>query len=136
MSFDVIGLGCACLDFLGIVHRLPEVDEQIWMSESTQQGGGMVATALVALSRLGASTAYIGKTGDDVAGRVIKEEFDRFGVNSQNLKVETNAPSLASMILVDESTGQRTIMAGRSSIQLDPSEVPAKTGQVRKIPPS
>ena len=125
MSFDVIGLGCACLDFLGVVHRLPEMDEQIWMSESTQQGGGMVATALVTLSRLGASTAYVGKTGDDVAGRVIKEEFDRFGVNSQNLKVETNAPSLASMILVDESTGQRTIMAGRTSVELFPSEIPA-----------
>ena len=53
MSFDVVGLGCACLDFLGIVPRLPEMDEQIWMSESTQQGGGMVATALVTLSRLG-----------------------------------------------------------------------------------
>ena len=126
MAYDVVGVGCACLDFLGIVHRLPEVDEQIWMKESTQQGGGMVATALVTLSRLGASTAYVGKIGDDVAGRFIKEEFDQYGVDSEYMKMETGAASLASMILVDESTGQRTIMAGRSPIQLDSAEVPAK----------
>ncbi len=126
MAYDVVGVGCACLDFLGIVHRLPEVDEQIWMKESTQQGGGMVATALVTLSRLGASTAYVGKIGDDVAGRFIKEEFDQYGVDSVYMKMEPGAASLASMILVDESTGQRTIMAGRSPIQLDSAEVPVK----------
>lgn len=126
MSFDVVGLGCACLDFLGIVPRRPDRDEQVWMSDSTQQGGGMVSTALVALSRLGASTAYIGKIGDDVAGRVIEEEFDLYGVDTGHMMMESGAASLVSMILVDESTGQRTIMAGRTSILLDPSEVPAE----------
>ena len=126
MSFDVVGLGCACLDFLGIVPRLPEMDEQIWMSESTQQGGGMVATALVTLSRLGVSTAYIGKTGDDVAGRVIKKEFDLYGVDSGHMIMASGVSSLASMILVDESTGKRTIMAGSTPILLHPSEVPTE----------
>ncbi len=126
MAYDVVGLGCACLDFLGIVPHLPDQDEQVWMSDSTQQGGGMVSTALVTLSRLGASTAFVGKIGDDMAGRVVKEEFNLYEVDSEHLVMELGASTSVSMILVDESTGQRTIMAGGSAVELLPSEVPAE----------
>ena len=126
MAYDVVGLGCACLDFLGIVPHMPDQDEQVWMSDSIQQGGGMVSTALVTLSRLGASTAFVGKIGDDMAARVIKEEFDLYGVDSEHMIMEPGAASPVSMILVDESTGQRTIMAGGSTVELSPSEVSAE----------
>lgn len=125
MAHDVVGLGCACLDFLGIVPHLPDQDDQVWMSDSTQQGGGMVSTALVTLSRLGVSTAFAGKVGNDMAGRAVKEEFDLYGVDSDQLVVERGATTPVSMILVDESTGQRTIMAGGTTVELSPSEVPA-----------
>ena len=125
MAHDVAGLGCACLDFLGIVPHLPDRDDQVWMSGSTQQGGGMVSTALVTLSRLGVSTAFAGKIGNDMAGRVVKEEFDLYGVDSAHLVMEPGVTTPVSMILVDESTGQRTIMAGGSSVEMSPSEVPA-----------
>lgn len=125
MAHDVVGLGCACLDFLGIVPHLPDQDDQVWMSDSTQQGGGMVSTALVTLSRLGVSTAFTGKVGNDMAGRAVKEEFDLYGVDSDQLVVERGATTPVSMILVDESTGQRTIMAGGTTVEMCPSEVPA-----------
>ncbi len=125
MAHDVVGLGCACLDFLGIVPHLPDQDDQVWMSDSTQQGGGMVSTALVTLSRLGVSTAFAGKVGNDMAGRAVKEEFDLYGVDSAQLNVEPGATTPVSMILIDESTGQRTIMAGGTTVEMSPSEVPA-----------
>ncbi len=126
MAYDVVGLGCACLDFLGIVPGLPDQDEQVWMSHSTQQGGGMVSTALVTLSRLGVSTAFAGKIGNDMAGRVVKEEFDLYGVDSEHLVMAPGASTPVSMILVDESTGQRTIMAGGSAVTMSPTEIPVK----------
>ncbi len=125
MAYDVVGLGCACLDFLGIVPHLPDQDDQVWMSDSTQQGGGMVSTALVTLSRLGVTTAFAGKIGNDMAGRAVKDEFDLYGIDSAHLVVEPDATTPVSMILVDESTGQRTIMAGGTTVELSPSEVPA-----------
>ncbi|MXY50813.1 MAG: carbohydrate kinase family protein [Gemmatimonadetes bacterium] len=128
MTHDVVGLGCACLDFLGIVPHLPDQDDQIWMSDSTQQGGGMVSTALVTLSKLGVSTAFVGKVGNDMAGRAVKEEFDEYGVDSAHLIVEAGATTPVSMILVDESTGQRTIMAGGTTVEMSPSEIP--TGMI------
>ncbi len=126
MAYDVVGLGCACLDFLGIVPRLPAGDEQIWMSDSTQQGGGMVSTALVTLSRLGASTAFVGKTGNDMAGRVVKEEFDLFGVDATHLGRVQGESTPISMILVDAPTGERAIMAGGTTVALPAAEVPAE----------
>lgn len=113
MTFDVVGLGCACLDFLGVIPKKPEVDSQVWMSNSTQQGGGKVATALAALAKLGASTTFLGKIGDDSAGRIITKEFRDFGVNTRHMIIESGASSLISMILVDESSGKRTIMSDR-----------------------
>ncbi|MCY3714762.1 MAG: PfkB family carbohydrate kinase [Gemmatimonadetes bacterium] len=124
MAHDVVGLGCACLDFLGIVPHLPDQDDQVWMSDSTQQGGGMVSTALVTLSSLGMSTAFAGKVGNDMAGRAVKEEFDLYGVDSGHLIVDSDATTPVSMILVDESTGQRTIMAGGTTVEISPSEIP------------
>ncbi|MXX04715.1 MAG: carbohydrate kinase family protein [Gemmatimonadetes bacterium] len=128
MAHDVVGVGCACLDFLGIVPHLPDQDDQVWMSDSTQQGGGMVSTALVTLSRLGVSTAFVGKVGNDMAGRAVKQEFDEYRVDSAHLVVEAGATTPVSMILVDESTGQRTIMAGGTTVEMSPSEIP--TGMI------
>ena len=125
MAYDVVGLGCACLDFLGIVPHLPDQDDQVWMSDSTQQGGGMVSTALVTLARLGVPTTFAGKVGNDMAGRAVKEEFDLYGVDSAQLIVEPGATTPVSMILVDESTGQRTIMAGGTTVEMSPSEIPS-----------
>ena len=34
--FDAIGLGCSCLDFLGIVPYIPGLDEEIEMVEVSQ----------------------------------------------------------------------------------------------------
>lgn len=49
----MVGLGQACLDLLGRVPRYPSVDEKCEVEELIFQGGGPVATALVALARWG-----------------------------------------------------------------------------------
>ena len=122
--FDVVGLGCSCLDFLGVVPRIPGLDEEIEMLESTQQGGGEVATALVTLAKLGASVAYVGKVGDDPVGYFIKHEFDEYGVDTGNMMVEPGATSLASVVMVDQATGKRTIVGGKLTVSdLHPNEV-------------
>ena len=36
----VVGVGCACIDFLGIVPRLPQLDEELDFLDTLQQGGG------------------------------------------------------------------------------------------------
>ena len=63
-GFAVVGLGQACLDLLGRVPRYPSVDEKCEVEELIFQGGGPVATALVALARWGFPVAFRGRIGD------------------------------------------------------------------------
>ena len=125
MMFEVVGLGCSCFDLLGVVPHLPGPDEEIRMLETKQQGGGEVATALVALARLGCSVAYLGKVGDDPFGDFIRKEFDQYGVDTRHLIVEPGAVSQASVVLVDKPSGKRTIIACVPTFtELQPAQLP------------
>lgn len=108
---DVIGLGFSSLDYVGIVPHLPGLDEGMAMSDLAVQGGGPVAQALVALARLGAETGYIGRMGDDHAGRAMRQSLEEEGVNLAELQTQPGASSAQCVILVDQRTGKRSICA-------------------------
>ena len=80
-TFDVIGVGTAVVDYLGVVPHYPEMDSQIELMEFSKQGGGNVATALVTLARLGASTRFIGKIGDDELARFVLDGLCTEGID-------------------------------------------------------
>ena len=50
---DVVGIGLNAIDYLVRVPRFPVPGEKLRMSAFAREGGGQVATALVALSRWG-----------------------------------------------------------------------------------
>ena len=52
-AFQVYGLGQCCLDYIGVVDAYPPADAKCEVREMIVQGGGPVATALVALARIG-----------------------------------------------------------------------------------
>jgi ribokinase len=104
---DVIGIGLCTVDLLFVVPELPAFGKTVRASKYLRQGGGPVATALVTLARLGISTRFIGKVGDDPEGAFIREEFQEEGVDTSSLIAEPNAFSLAVLVLVDQTTGER-----------------------------
>jgi sugar/nucleoside kinase (ribokinase family) len=55
-EFDVIGIGTYCIDYLCFVSRYPQEDEKLEACEIEIQGGGNIASACVAASRLGGTT--------------------------------------------------------------------------------
>ena len=124
MRFDVVGLGCSALDYLGIVSHYPPLDVKIELLEFTKQGGGPVATALVTLSRLGVSTSYIGGVGNDEQGRFILEEFEKEGVDTRGVIIEKGASSLFAFCVIEKKSGKRTIFWKRGDYsQLDPKRL-------------
>ena len=122
--FDVIGLGCATFDFLGIIPEMPQFDDEIKMSRTSQQGGGEVATALVALAKLGSSVGFIGKIGDDLIGECIQQDFNKYNIDISNLVVQNSASSPVSMVLISQLTGERAILGCQHSMSdLLPSDI-------------
>ncbi len=109
-EFDVVGLGASTVDILSLVEHLPAEDENMRAVEISVQGGGPVATAMVTLARLGASTAMIDTIGDDWRGARIREEFRQEGVDVRYLKVGKGYTSPVSCILVKKDNGARSIV--------------------------
>ncbi len=114
-AWDVIGLGHAALDTIGLTPRLPHLDDHLLLDDLTQQGGGPVAQALVTLVRLGATAGFVGRVGDDEAGSRIRAGLAEEGVDVAFLQTAAGGRSLQSMILVDAATGKRSICAYRGN---------------------
>ena len=123
-ALDVIGIGACAVDYLGIVSEFPRPDTKNQMRRLIRQGGGPVATALVALSRLGARVSYLGKLGSDELSRFALEDFLKEGVDiSHVIEEEGGAPSFA-FVVADEKSGQRTIWWTDEQVsQIKPDEI-------------
>lgn len=121
--FDVIGIGHSAADFLGVVPYYPSIDERIRIMEFSRQGGGEAATALVTLSRLGATTSFVGKIGDDDFGRFILTEFGKEKVDTSHIVVEKGAFSLFAFCIIDKESGKRTIFWYKGMKPLMPEEL-------------
>jgi len=124
-TIDVVGLGVSTLDFLQIVDELPGKELVQRANQSLLQGGGPVATAMVALSKLGSRTAMIDKVGDDWRGRLILEEFIKKRVSVDWIRIVRGATSSMTSILVRRSDGSRAItFSPGTAEELQPEELP------------
>jgi sugar/nucleoside kinase (ribokinase family) len=77
---DVVCIGSAALDLLLVVDELPGADGRVAADTGMMAGGGPAATAAVALARLGCRVELIARIGDDLPGRIIREQLDSDGV--------------------------------------------------------
>ena len=108
-AFQVYGLGQSCLDYLGKVEAYPPPDVKCEFSDLVIQGGGPVATALVALSRWGISCTFTGVVGDDEFGNLIKASLDEEGVDTSGILVREGSASQFAFSLAEPGVGRRTI---------------------------
>lgn len=68
---------------------------------------------MVALSRWGIKTKYIGKVGADELGQFSLHSIRQEGVDVSSVTIESNATNQFATIIVDGSTGDRTILWNR-----------------------
>ncbi|MBW2259488.1 MAG: sugar kinase [Deltaproteobacteria bacterium] len=106
---QVYGLGQCALDYIGRIEAYPPPDVKYEFSDMVIQGGGPVATALVALSRWGLSCAFAGVLGDDLFGSMIKGSLDAEGIDTSSLLVRKGFDSQFAFIAAEPGEGRRTI---------------------------
>jgi sugar/nucleoside kinase (ribokinase family) len=111
--FDVVGMGLNSVDFLSVVPEFPTLNSKIKILRFSKQGGGQVATAMVALARWGVKTKYIGKVGGDELGCFSLNSICQEGVDVSSVMIEPNATNQFAMITVDGVSGERTILWDR-----------------------
>ncbi len=112
---DVVGIGLNATDTVMEVREFPALGGKERVVASSLHPGGQVATALVTCRRLGLSARYIGKVGDDAAGRLQLSSLRREGIRLDYTRVVRGAPNQYACIIVDQKTGERTVFWDRDA---------------------
>jgi sulfofructose kinase len=120
---DIVGVGLNATDTIIRLPHFPAFNSKVEFRVSEILPGGQVATAVTACARWGMRARYVGKIGDDSSGKLQQNEMLKAGIEAHWITVP-NCQSQSSFILVDEETGERTVLWKRDSrLELLPSEV-------------
>lgn len=110
---DVVGLGLNATDTVLTVEEFPPLGGKKRVVSLSRQAGGQVATAVVTCQRLGLRARYIGKVGNDEAGQLQLQSLREEGIDVQYARVVRGATTQYGLIIVDRSTGERTVFWNR-----------------------
>lgn len=114
-QFDVAGFGTNAVDFLIRVPEYPPFNSKVELVDYSQLPGGEIATAMVALRRLGLKTCYAGRFGDDFAGGFGIDSLAAETVNTTFAQVIPGALTQIAFIVIDENSGERTVIWKRDA---------------------
>lgn len=124
LLFDVLGIGLNATDTLLLVDEYPPYAGKVPFARELLSPGGQVATAMVACSRLGLRAKYIGTVGDDLRGDIQRQSLEGTGVDTSGLILRSNCPNQTAYIIIDQRTGERTVLWQRAEcLRLHPSEI-------------
>lgn len=110
---DVVGIGVPVYDMVMNVSRMPELDGSTQANEAFYQGGGKVATAMVAVARLGRTAGMIARVGENHRGRFILEDFAYNGVDTSAVVVGEKGTSSPFCLSLSEEEHRTRILIGR-----------------------
>jgi sulfofructose kinase len=123
-NFDVVGVGLNATDTVLMVPRMPAYGGKAPFAREFYSVGGQVATAMVTCARLGLSAKYIGTVGDDERGRIQMASLRASGIDIEHVQQRVNCPNQSAYIVVDESTGERTIFWNRPDcLTISPAQI-------------
>lgn len=108
--FDAVGFGTNAVDHLISVPSYPDFGSKIELTEHVQAAGGEVATTMAGLARLGLKTAYVGRFGDDAAGKIGIDSLTSEGVDVSYCEQVRGGQTQTAFIVIDVRSGERTVI--------------------------
>lgn len=125
-DWDVVGVGAVSVDVTGTIPHWPQPGSKLQLEGLEVCDGGLVGTALVAVSRLGGRACFLGKMGCSEWAMRAVEQLARDGVDTSLVIREEEAGPHFAMVLTLRSDGQRTIFYSKAAVRYpDAAQVPA-----------
>ncbi len=127
--FDVCVVGSANLDLVAVTSRLPAPGETVLGSDYAEYAGGKGLNQAIAAARAGASVAFVGAVGDDVAGSRLLDVMRTEGIDTEHV-ARVAAPTGRALIGVTDA-GENSIIvvpganAAVAMAQVSTSAMPA-----------
>lgn len=129
----VICLGLTAQDHIWTMDALPGRAGKHRASGFDSTGGGMAATAAVAIAILGGQARFWGRAGQDAAGHAMRRELALEGVNVEQFRLFPGARSSVSGIMVD-GVGERLIVNFRGgNLPVEPDWLPSDPGNAGAV---
>jgi sulfofructose kinase len=123
-AFDVVGVGLNATDTLILAPHFPAYAGKAPYTREILSPGGQVASAMVACARLGLRAKYIGAVGDDERGRVQMESLRESALDLEHVQIRRNCANQSAYIIVDQSTGERTVLWRHDEcLRIDPEQI-------------
>ncbi len=112
----IVGVGANVYDTLMVLPDFPPEDTKLRADDAKVAGGGPCATGLVAASKLGAPTSFIGAmTDDDKSGFLIKD-FEKYNVATDLITIKPGFNSFFSVVMLNHKTASRTIVFHKGNV--------------------
>lgn len=124
----IVGIGANVFDTLYTVEAYPTEDTKMRANAVKSSGGGPCATGLVAASKLGADCAFIGNLSDDNGGKFLFADFQKYGVDTDLIKIKSGYDTFCSCIWLGKENASRTCVFFRGNVpptELDEASVKA-----------
>lgn len=108
VQVDVIGFGALNLDKMYHVNEITCRDEESHIKDFNANSGGSAANTIMGLARLGISTSYIGKIGNDEEGKILKMNLVSEGVFVNNI-IEVEKGNSGKVLGFIDEEGERAL---------------------------
>lgn len=133
-DLDAVGFGTNAVDHIIRVPEYPAFDSKVKLTAYQKEAGGEVASTVVGLQRLGLRTAYAGRFGTDAEGTFGLQTLINEGVDTSYVEVVQDASTQIAFIVVDERTGERTIIWHRDKkLSYQKSDAPLAAAALGKV---
>ncbi len=100
-NIEVIGLGALNIDHICKVEHILEDGETV-VKESRLFPGGSAANTIYGLGKLGVSTGFIGAVGNDAEGKLLRQDFQKAGVDTSQIRIKRGAKTGSALCLSDK----------------------------------
>ncbi len=115
-SNKIVGIGACVMDTLYTIPHFPQEDTKLRAISSKTAGGGPVATGLVAAQKLGEQAAFIGVLSSDNGGVFLKNDFEKWGIDTSFIEIKDGYRSFSSVIWLNSETTSRTCVFDKGDL--------------------
>ncbi|MEA3119665.1 MAG: ribokinase [Paraburkholderia sp.] len=119
----VVVIGSLNMDLVARVPRMPAAGETLAGRTFAQVPGGKGGNQAVAVARLGARVAMIGRVGDDANGATLRDGLEAEGIDCSLLAVSSTAPTGVALITVDDAGRNSIVIVAGSNGELTPGDI-------------
>lgn len=109
---QVVVIGSANYDIILKVPSLPEMGETLPAEEMAKRTGGKGANQAVQLAKLGIPTYFVGCVGSDEAGRIIRDNLEKYGVRTDFLRTVSGNTGMGIVHVLADGSVFATIERG------------------------